>query len=181
MGFGLLAGTRSILKAAQEPRKAPVRVHVEAIPPRVLFSTADNNRDDYSRYLKTQQSLIRSQLVLGVALRDPKIARLSAIKDRTDPIAWLQQNLEVKNLTGSQILEISMSPGCGASGADRAAIINAVKRAYMDEVISVGLKRRVERFDQLRKIKDQYTELLKQRRGHLRKLVRVRREWRVPG
>ena len=41
----------------------------------------------------------------------------------------------------------------------------------MDEVVNVDLKRRIERYDQLKKIKDTYTELLKKKRETMRKLA----------
>jgi hypothetical protein len=63
-----------------------------------------------------------------------------------------------------------MAPGTNASGVDLAAIINAVKDAYMSEVVNSDLKRRVTRHDHLKKIKDSYAEMLQKKREALRKL-----------
>ncbi len=140
VGAGLLAGNRPRLMAAQESGKSPRALLLFAAhPPRMLFATAEDrvgDRDDYPRYLKTQETLIRSRLVLDAALRQQEVSRLPAIKNRTDPITWLQQNMEVTNPNDSQILQISMTPGAGESGADQAAIINAVVQAYMDVVVN---------------------------------------------
>ena len=65
-------------------------------------------------------------------------------------------------------MEISLS---GRIPEEIAGIVNAVKQAYIDQVVNVNLKRRVDRFDQLKKIKEQYTELLKKRRETMRKLA----------
>jgi hypothetical protein len=155
-------------------------VHVAEHPPRVLFDTAEQ-RVDYPRYLKTQETLIKSHLVLRRALLDRKVAQLPAIKDQTDPIAWLQQNLEVTNPNGSEVLEISMEAS-RLSGVDQAAIINAVLQAYMDAVVNVDARRRTARHEQLKKLRESYSSLLKSKRDTLRKLSEtVGRSERIAG
>jgi len=126
--------------------------------------------DDYKRYFETQRVLIRSQLVLNAALRQRGVPELPSIKHRTDPIAWLQQNLEAIGLKDSEVLQISLAASTGASAEDQAAIINAVVRAYMDEVVVVHTKTRTNRYDNLKKLKEQYGQMLKERRETLRKL-----------
>jgi hypothetical protein len=158
------------LWAAQESGKGPrASLQVVIHPPRVSFSTAED-RGDYPRHLNTQVALIRSRFVLNAALRDRGVSQLPPLKERTDPITWLQQSLEVTNPKDSEILQISLAPGSGLSGADQATIINAVVRAYMDEVVNVDLKRRTERYDRLKKLQDNYDQLLSKKQETLRKL-----------
>ena len=90
------------------------------------------------------------------------------VREQVDPIAWLQEKLEVEFVAGSEVMEISLT---GQNPEEIAGIVNAVKEAYIDEVVNVHLKRRVERFDHLKKIKEQYTERLKKRRETMRKLA----------
>ncbi len=52
-------------------------------------------------------------------------------------------------------MEISLS---GDDPQELAGIVNAVKKAYMDEVVNVDTKRRTDRHGKLKKIKEQYTE-----------------------
>jgi hypothetical protein len=156
--------------AAQESVKRPrALVQIARQPPKVLSAPVEN-AEDYARYLKTHITLIKSQLVLNGALRSNEVSRLPAIKSQTDPVAWLQENLEVTILPDTELLQVSMAAGSGASGTDRAALINAVVRTYMDEHVDANAKRRTERFDTLKKIKTNYAELLKERRDRLRKL-----------
>ncbi len=61
-------------------------------------------------------------------------------------------------------------PGSGLNGADQAAVINAVRAAYMDEVVNVDLRRRMQRFDFLKKMQDRYREQLKKKRDVLREV-----------
>jgi hypothetical protein len=135
-----------------------------------MLSAPVENAEDYGRYLKTQIALIKSQLVLHGALRSNEVSRLAAIKSRTDPVAWLQQNLDVTSLPDTELLQVSMVAGSGAGATDQAALINAVVRAYMDEQVDINAKRRTERLDTLRKLYDGYANVLKDRRNRLRRL-----------
>jgi hypothetical protein len=167
--FAVAAGFLAV-RAAQESRRRPrATLHVASYPPRLVFSTAVSavDRRAFQLNLKAQEALIRSQPVLSAALRDPGVAQLSAIQDRTDPITWLEQNLEVTNVGGSEILQISMAPGSGASAADQASIINAVVHAYIDKVVNVDARRRQQ---QLKELKESYQRLLEQRQETMREL-----------
>ncbi len=177
----LALGIAIVLVAAAAPAtwilipttfKAQARLHVAAHAPKILFSTVDNSQDhggdSYKRYQATQQTLVRSHLVLAAALLDPKVARYKMIEDQVDPIDWLQQKLVVDFTFGSEVMEISLS---GNDPEEVAGLVNAVKKAYMDEVVNVDLKRRTERFDQLKKMREHYTNLLKRKRDTMRKLA----------
>jgi len=145
-------------------------------PPRFSFSTfkegssAGDSIENYQSYLKTQSVLIKSRLVLSVALGDHRVSQLLSIKDRSDPIAWLLQNLEVTNPKDTEILSVSLASRSGVSGSDQAAIINAVVQAYLDEVVNADLKRQVNRLDLLRKLEQTKQHELRERRETLRKL-----------
>jgi hypothetical protein len=169
-GGGLVVGNLPAQGAARESVKRPrALVQIARQPPKVLAAEVEN-ADDYARHLKTQASLIKSGLVLNTAFRTPEVRRLPAIKSQTDPVAWLKQNLEVTNLPDTELLQVAMATGAGASGTDQAALINAVIHAYMDEVVNLEFKLRRERHDRLRKISSAYAENLRERREMLRKL-----------
>jgi capsular exopolysaccharide synthesis family protein len=151
--------------------KAQARLQLAAQPPKVLFQTVETQNlggDDYKRFQSTQQTLVKSQLVLTAALRDPQVARRKMIREQEDPVQWLQDRLKVEFISGSEVMEISLT---GSDPEEIAGIVNAVKRAYMDEVVHVDLKRRTERFDQLKKLKGSYADLLRKKRDTMRKLA----------
>jgi hypothetical protein len=153
-----------------DPEKGPrAFLQIAARAPRLSFTSRDNS-EDYNDYLQTQFALIKSRLVLNVALQQPAIAQLAAIRRQPDPIEWLAQNLEMSNVKHSEVARVSLSPHCGASGTDQVAIINAVVNAYMQEVASVDRKRQADRHSKLKKIKQTYTEIIKERRESARKL-----------
>jgi len=190
---GLLVVNRPALGADVEPATSPRSLLLIAIDPPRLLPAAGNlrdndpftplyakylgllpatgdHRDDGKRELETQCVLIKSRLVVSAALRQPEISQLPAIKNQPDPIAWLQQILDVINLKDTEVLQVSLSPRSGASGKDQAAIINAVVNAYMEEVVNVDLKRREDRLGKLKQIKQSYADILKERRETVRKL-----------
>jgi hypothetical protein len=167
---GLSGVNPPILRAAQGAGKSPrARLWVLEHPPRVLFDTAERPQLNYVRYLKTQATLIKSDLVLTKALADPRVSRLPSVQGRTDAVAWIQESLEIINPNDTEVIEIAMAPGPGPSDADQAAIVNAVAKAYMDEVVNIELRRRTEWLDRLKRIKEKYSELLLQRREALRR------------
>src|SRR5262249_21173991 len=137
--------------------------------PKVLFQTVETQiHDDYRRYQSTQQTLVRSDRVLSAALRDPKVGSCATLRRQVDPAEWLGQNLRVAFVGGSEIMEISLN---GSAPEDLAIIVNGVVKAYMEKVVDVDAKLRMERRDQLVKYKDRYAELLKRKRETMRKLA----------
>jgi len=169
-GGGLLVWNLPSRGAGPESGKSPRALLQIARQPSQLPLSNVGGLDDYKRYFETQCVLIRSNLVLSAAFQQPGISELASIKRRTDPVAWLQQNLEATNLKDSEVLQVSLAASSGASAKDQAAIINAVVRAYTDQVANVQTKRRTDRHDQLRKLRQQYGDLLRERRETLRKL-----------
>jgi polysaccharide biosynthesis transport protein len=167
---GFLAWSLPARGAGPASGKGPrALLQIASHPPQLRFSNVDGH-EDYRRYLETQTVLIRSKLVLTSALKRPAVSELPWIKQQSDPIAWLQQNLEAINLKESEVLQVSLRANSGASTEDQAAVINAVVRAYMDEVADVDTKQRSDRLGKLKRIKKDYGEMLKERRQYLRKL-----------
>jgi len=149
--------------------RAQARLQVASQLPKVLFSTVETEvNDDYRRYQNTQQALVMSQLVLNAALQDPNVSAYRMVREQTDPITWLKDKLKVEFVAGSEVMEISLS---GTDPKEVAGLVNAVKKAYMDEVVYVDTNRRKARHDMLKKIKQNYSNILKERREILRKLT----------
>jgi uncharacterized protein involved in exopolysaccharide biosynthesis len=148
--------------------RAHARLQIMQEVPRLLFRTVDNdNANEYKRYQRTQQLLVTSKLVLVSALLDGTISRYRMLREQTDPVAWLREALEVEIIGDSEVMEIALR---GDSPDEVAGLVNAVKKAYIDEIVAVETKRRADRHEQLRKIKETYQERLTERRKALRKL-----------
>ncbi len=72
--------------------KAQAQLQVVAAPPKVLFRTDETevlNGEEYSRYQNTQQTLVKSQMVLNAALQEPKVGDYQVIlrPDRSGRVA----------------------------------------------------------------------------------------------
>ncbi len=74
-------------------------------------------------------------------------------------------------------LLLPVSPTCAQKPADDdkqvVVIVIAVKKADIDEGVNADSKTRAARLDQLKKLRQQYTEMLKERRENLRKLAQT--------
>jgi succinoglycan biosynthesis transport protein ExoP len=148
---------------------ANARLLIAAQAPKVLFRTVETEAgDDYHRFQTTQLTLIKSRNVLNAAIQDEKVTDFRLIRDQGDPIKWLQETLKVEFISASEVMEISMA---GDIPAELAGLVNAVKKAYMEEVVYVDIKKRADRHDRLKKLKKTYDDMLKERRDSQRKLA----------
>ncbi len=94
-------------------------------------SDVTNDRD-------AQPALMRSRLVLEVAIKRPGIAELTCLKNEEtddDKINWLMKNLEAGYLGSSEILQISIT---GRDPDELMKIVDAVRQAYMEAVVAKG-------------------------------------------
>jgi capsular exopolysaccharide synthesis family protein len=89
---------------------------------------------------KTQLAFLRSHFVLNSAVRDRGIASLSILAGDGDPVEWLQQNLRVDFPQQGEILSISL---VGSPREDLVRLVDAVAKAYRDEVIYEEKQRRL--------------------------------------
>jgi len=177
LGFGLAILAVTICAPASwflipsSKYQAKARLQVVAHVPKVLFKTVETEGtggDEYKRYQRTQVALVKSELVLNAALQDENVKKYQCIQEQFDPLTWLQEHLNVDFIDGSELMEIALA---GENPVEVAGIVNAVKKTYMDEVVNVDNKRRDARHEKLKKLKDRYSELLKERRDTLRKLA----------
>lgn len=134
--------------------------------PRIIFDTRED--DPLLRNRQTQATLVTSNRVLGAALRQPGISQLPYIRNQIDPMMWLRQKIRVRFADQAEILEISMT---GEDPEQIAAIVNAVKDAYMAEVGDVNRTYALERKRLLEQNYAQTLELVKKRDLRYRELA----------
>ncbi len=147
--------------------RARAKVLVRSAAPMILFHTVDTETGgNYERYKATQQLLAKSRFVLNTALQNSRVSKYRMVREQSDPIAWLQDKLEIEFLADSEVMEISLQ---GDDPAELAGLVNAVTRAYLEEVANEDLKHRAQRHALLTKLRDRYAETLKERRETLRK------------
>ncbi len=166
-----VAGPAAWYLVPQSKYRAQATLQVVAQSPQILFKVIEsqgNGGEEYKRYQKTQVNLVKSRLVLNAALQQEGVARYALIRSEPDPPKYLQEKLEVGFVGESELMEIALS---GDDPKELAGLVNAIKKAYMDEVVDVELKGRTARYDHLTKLEKEYNDLLKGRRETLRKLA----------
>jgi polysaccharide biosynthesis transport protein len=121
-----------------------------------LHQHPDSIGESYEAYQSKQVHLIRGRMVLNAALRQPGIAQLALFQKVTDPIEWLEHEVRV-DYPSREILRITVA---GEDLEELKTLVEAVKRAYMSEVVEKQTKERQTRLEELRKILAKYKEKL---------------------
>jgi capsular exopolysaccharide synthesis family protein len=126
------------------------------------------SRQDYLGYKKTQATLVKSREVLSAALHDPKIASLPLVRQKSDPIEWLERDLKVDFSAGPEVLTVTLN---GDRDEEMAQVVNAIVSAYLEVIVTKDHTSRFDRIDQLEKLKAKYSKRLTDSRDTLNKLV----------
>jgi succinoglycan biosynthesis transport protein ExoP len=171
LGAGLLGAAVFALATFYlvPPAKYTARamLHVNSVQPRILLPIGEIHTE-YGAYQRTQLALLESRLVLNAALKQPGIAKLPILTRMSDPIEWLEKELQVDFAPGSEILRISIS---GEKPDDPMHLVNAVTQAYLDEIVDVEMKQRRQRYDLLKETWNRYQESLRDKRKELKRLT----------
>lgn len=142
-------------------------IEVKAEKPNFL-SGSEVARTDMRIFQSTQLSLIRCRMVIDAALARPGVADLPTVKAKPDPAEWLEDELVAEFPAGSELMRVSLT---GDRAADLSVAVNAVVKAYIDEVISKDHNERVEARKQLQELLDVYNKKLTAQRANLKTLA----------
>ena len=113
---------------------------------------------DLSMHQRNQVALARSRLVLTTALRDPAVSNSSLIADSIDPVDWLEKEVAVDFSVAPEIMRISMN---GMETDDLVVLVNALRKAFLSEVVDRDKLIRTERRDYLHRLVEKYDDQLK--------------------
>lgn len=140
---------------------------------RLLERSSSQSNAAWEAFCKTQIALLKSYFVLQAAVRDPEIAALPMLASSDDPVGLLAQRLEVGFYPGSEILYVRM--GCTrAEEADQVVkIVDAVAKAYEEEVVFKDRQRQLGTSDLLAQT---YKELQNEIRGKMEDYQEISRE-----
>jgi RNA polymerase sigma factor (sigma-70 family) len=161
------AGEAAPAQAAAEPDVYALLL-VEAREPRLLpGGKRDEPAGDEAAYRRTQLVLLRSRLVLRAALQRPEVAGLAALKDKADPLAWLEEDVRAGYIDNTGVMRVSVTKG---GPADRAALTNAVVAAYLDEIVGQEKNDKAQRWEMLESLRTRYEDQVQHKRQRLRKM-----------
>ncbi|MDY3553836.1 hypothetical protein R5W24_002950 [Gemmata sp. JC717] len=124
---------------------------VSAVPLNVVNQNSNSQpRADFSTYVKTQLTLLKSESVLNAALRD--IKDLPTIKAQKDPLKFLDEELVASWPDQSEVIRITFK---GHEPDDARKIINAVQKAFVERVQEQNALQTQKLLEQVREARDQ--------------------------
>ena len=150
------------------PFTAYALLKIDENAPRLVFSTAEGE-DDFFTFRQTQTALVKSRFVLNAALRKPGISDLQTLRGIEHPVEWLQKNVRVGSYNSPEILQIALE---GEHPEELAALVNAVKDAYLDEVVLADRKKRIARVSELESIYNDTEEKVRKKEERVEQLAR---------
>ncbi len=170
LSLGLLAALLSAGVAwmiLPMPYTAYAELHIRSSPQKLIWDAKETGTQ-FDVYRQTQQRQVKSQFVLNAALRDPKISKLSTLIDEPHQLEWLEKNVSVTS-PATEFLRVSLS---GNEPKELAAIVNAITKAYLDEVANTQTNDRNKRISDLGKVHDELEATLRTRTATLKRLVK---------
>lgn len=141
---------------------------IDASEPKLVFDTAES-KPDFSTYRQRQIGHITSHFVLNAALRKPGVGDSATLREQPYPIDWLETNLEVGTHRSPEFLKIALT---GTRPAELAAIVNAVKDAYLEEVVHAERNARMAKLANLERIFEETDEKVRLKQSRVDKLAR---------
>jgi capsular exopolysaccharide synthesis family protein len=143
---------------------AQALLHVSMVQQDLVYKNADR-QPDFATYQRTQAALVKSRLVLNAALNRPEVRELTMIQEQTDPIQWLDKNLQTDYSKGPEFLRVSLR---GDRPKELVILVNAVTKAYLEEIVNKEFNDRNARLDRLKTLFDQYDRQTRNKRQAFR-------------
>jgi capsular exopolysaccharide synthesis family protein len=128
-------------------------LHVAYTPPSVGLVKPDGvSRADFGTYMRTQAAQIKSRRVIWAALKRDEVKRLNLEAREKDPVSFIEDELKVDYADNSELLTVLMN---STDPQVSLVVANAIKEAYMDEIVYAENQARIKRVADLDKA---YTE-----------------------
>lgn len=153
--LGVSAGVAAwILRPDKATSTATLRV-ASASATRLLQDGNGPNEADQA-YMRTQLALIRNRAVLRDAVQTDAIRQLPAVKRLPDPLSWLDRDLNVQQVEGTELVKLTLTTRGDSS--DLAAVLNAVIASYLSTLDKSERAAQYSHLAELKKLFDTYSE-----------------------
>src|SRR5262249_45834538 len=104
----------SVYFSAPTPKlSARTLLYVQQEQPKIFYNVADHR--SFEMYQRMQVAMVRSRLVFMTALNDPQVADLPIVKEKPDPVTWLEGEIWADFEPGPEIMRIGMSGTMGTT------------------------------------------------------------------
>ena len=147
------------------PYTASAKFRIETHPEGTLYDHPEG-RTDFSNYEQMQVALLKGQMVLNAALKQPKVAQLPEVRRAVDPVDWLEKEIHIDFANGQEILHLTISSDDKETCK---ILVDAVSAAYLQEVGSAAAKHREERRKELTDLVEKLQRNVKTMRADIRK------------
>ncbi|HJZ59467.1 MAG TPA: hypothetical protein VKE74_31275, partial [Gemmataceae bacterium] len=107
-------------------------LQIPAERPVILYSEL-GSRQDSSNYQRTQIATVKSRLVGQSALRELQPLNLAIVRAQSNPVGWLEQELQADFTVSPEIMKISLK---GTDPDELLVVLNAIRDAYVREVVN---------------------------------------------
>jgi capsular exopolysaccharide synthesis family protein len=136
---------------------ARVRFHISTRAPSIVFQ---NESGDFANFQRTQVELVKSQLVLKVALQRPEVAALAMIHQQPEPEEWLEQQLQC-DFPAPEIMRLTL---VGKNPFEIEVLLNAITEAYLQEVVNKEKNERTASLERITGVRKDWENKLKDKR-----------------
>jgi capsular exopolysaccharide synthesis family protein len=149
------------------PPKHTVRTLLRVPPGSPFLLRTAEPVPDLGSHQRTQAAMVRSRLVLNSALRDPEVKGLALVAGKIEPVAWLEKQVQVDFSVAPEVMRISLA---GVNTEDLEVLVNAIRQAYLQEVVDKERGARRERMAYLGELIQKYENELKASRDTQRNI-----------
>jgi hypothetical protein len=160
------------LAAQEQAGKKPkifALIHVAPLPPTVMGGGQPKmDREEFVTFLRTQEALLQTRVVLKAALARPEVAKLPTVKQQKAPLLWLEEKVLVQADPKTGILRVAVADG---KPDEQVALVNAVVEVYLNEFVNREHDQRLARIDQLKELHAKFDAQLREKRIHLRQMA----------
>jgi hypothetical protein len=127
-GLALLAAGAATWFLWPPPEQvARIQLYARLNPPSILYPA--ENRLGGEEFLRNQDLIIKDRFVLNAALNQPEVAKLEVLKEHSDRLQWLEDEIKVE-FPRPEFIQISMS---GDRPEELLVIVKAVRTAYLEK------------------------------------------------
>ncbi len=116
---------------------------------------------------RNQMAMVKSRLVLNSAIKNEMVAKLPFMNEQPDPLSWLEREVQADFAVAPEVLRISMS---GEVGSELVTIVDAVRNAYIGEILDKERVERSNRLTTLQTFREKYQGELRSKKDEQQKL-----------
>lgn len=155
----------------EEPNQRRAVAQYSVDRPRWHGFEDDFTAEDEAKHRATQAAYVRSPFVLTAAVGSAGIAKLPLLAEQEEPVDWLADHLTVGYPANGRLLEIKLADE-EAPLADLKKIVEAVSRAYYEEVVFRDRSMRQQPLMVLQRTRQKTREQRLRKATELRELLR---------